>query len=438
MRSSLLLLKIIGKAALHFSGVGGLWSMVVEDVPELADHVMEEWARLRHPAERRDDYEALAGSDDLDVEAVLAEIARDEPEPVQVGLTAYLRGLPGSVRRTLRRPDDPTGRSVPDALVPRSAAELVPALEPRVVQFHVGDRPLPGVPWELVEHLGTGGFGEVWKARHFELEDMEPVALKFCTDPAAREQLLKHEAKLCVRVMSQGRHEGIVALRQAYLKADPPCLEYEYVSGGTLANLIKEWHGGDTSGVPEKAVRTIRAIAEAVAFAHRIDPPIVHRDLKPANILVGRTDRGLRLKVGDFGIGGIASDRAVREIRAGSRPGLLLSRSVGGSYTPLYASPEQIRGGKPDPRDDVHALGVIFFQMLTGNLAHGAPSAGKAWRRRLASLGFAEPLIDVLESCFEPVEDRLADAGALLEAIDGAIPAKKVPPEAATPPSEPQ
>ena len=70
----------------------------------------------------------------------------------------------------------------------------------------------------------------------------------------------------------------------------------------------------------------------------------------------------------------IASNREVRELRAGSRSALSISRSVGGSHTPLCASPEQIRGGKPDPRDDVYALGVIFFQTLTGDLTCGAPS----------------------------------------------------------------
>jgi eukaryotic-like serine/threonine-protein kinase len=81
-----------------------------------------------------------------------------------------------------------------------------------------------------------GGFGEVWKARHAHFDSFDPVALKFCTDPVARQRLLRHEAKVLDRVMRQGRHPGIVRLEATYLSADPPCLQYEYVKGATWAD----------------------------------------------------------------------------------------------------------------------------------------------------------------------------------------------------------
>src|SRR5437763_1952449 len=81
---------------------------------------------------------------------------------------------------------------------------------------------------ELVELLGVGGFGEVWKARNPFLSSAEPVALKFCLDPAAA-STLRHEAGVLDRVMRRGRHPDIVQLRHTYLSAEPPCLEYELV-----------------------------------------------------------------------------------------------------------------------------------------------------------------------------------------------------------------
>src|SRR5260370_1266418 len=79
---------------------------------------------------------------------------------------------------------------------------------------------------EVVELLGVGGFGEVWKPRNPHSDGVAPVAWKFCLDATARERLLKHEAAVLNQVMQQGKHEGIVPLLHTYLSADPPCLAY--------------------------------------------------------------------------------------------------------------------------------------------------------------------------------------------------------------------
>src|SRR5262249_52198937 len=149
---------------------------------------------------------------------------------------------------------------------------------------------------------------EVWLARHPSLHGLT-AALKFCLDPQAA-TFLRHEAALLDRVMSQTKHPGIVALRQAYLESTPLCLEYEYVNGGDLAALLAEWKRGGT--VPRKQVNVlVLRLAEIVGHAHRLSPPIVHRDLKPANVLIERSDRKVRLRVTDFGIGGIAATRTL-------------------------------------------------------------------------------------------------------------------------------
>ena len=84
-------------------------------------------------------------------------------------------------------------------------------------------------------------------------------------------------------------------------------------------------------------------------------------------------------KIADFGIGGVTTEEAIRATRRGSRAGALMTSAVRGSYTPVYASPEQMRGCPPDLRDDVHALGVIWYQILTGDLSRGQPG-GQGWR----------------------------------------------------------
>jgi formylglycine-generating enzyme required for sulfatase activity len=279
----------------------------------------------------------------------------------------------------------------------------------------VGDVPLPGVDWQLEELLGVGGFGEVWKARNPNMVSAPPVALKFCLDPTAA-KVLRNEAKLLDRLMLQGRHPGIVGLRQTYLSAEPPCLEYEYISGSDLAGVIYEWHSRRNRPTPMQVAQVMRRLAKIVAFAHRLDPPIVHRDLKPANILVQRgSDGALAFRIADFGNGGIAASHAIRQTLRGSTQAALLVASVRGACTPLYASPQQMRGADADPRDDVYALGVIWYQLLTGELTTGRPG-GTRWPKRLIEQGMRQTLVDLLGSCFEDnPDDRPRNAAVLAD-----------------------
>src|SRR5262249_51793465 len=85
-----------------------------------------------------------------------------------------------------------------------------------------------------------------------------------------------------------GIHPGIVALRQTYLDADPPCLEYDFVAGRDLGATMRSLGHADDPGKVEAVTLLVRQLAETVGFMHRLTPPVVHRDLKPANVLVQR------------------------------------------------------------------------------------------------------------------------------------------------------
>jgi formylglycine-generating enzyme required for sulfatase activity len=414
MRMPVTLMMAIGKAALNVAGVG-----LVGDAAEIGKAAWGLWKRS--PEERLDELEAVVRADDAEIanaaEQVAAALAADQPEEVRIKLATFLKQVPSRIRQLQRRPADPTGRTMRPGFAVGRAEDVIPFVPDQLPLFKAGDQPLAGVDWVLVELLGMGGFGEVWKARHAHFDSFEPVALKFCTDPVARQRLLRHEAKVLDRVMRQGRHRGIVRLEATYLSADPPCLQYEYVSGGDLGGLIDDWHRQPQKPSPERVAQAMLALAEIVAFAHRTDPPIVHRDLKPANILVEEPNGGaIAFKVTDFGIGGIAIARAVQASRVPTSPSEFMTVAVRGSGTWLYASPEQLNGHDPDPRDDVHALGVIWYQMLTSDLTKGRPG-GTAWRRRFVERGLSAALLDLLESCFEDREDRPADAGFMADRL---------------------
>ncbi len=197
---------------------------------------------------------ALAGKAESNAEAVavVREIAADQPQEVQLALESFLTQITSAVRQSLRRPEDPTGTTIAAGRRFGNPEELVRVLPQRLARFKPGDRPLPGVSWELVELLGVGGFGEVWKARHLKLTSRKPVALKFCLDAQAA-KALENEMGVVDRVMAQGASPGIVPLLEAYLEAEPYCLAFQLIEGGDLAGYLQARSGlssetGDARG----------------------------------------------------------------------------------------------------------------------------------------------------------------------------------------------
>jgi serine/threonine protein kinase len=320
----------------------------------------------------------------------------------------------------------------------------------RGLRFKPGDRPIRGADWELEILLGKGGFGEVWKAKHPDLPGLPPVALKFCLQLDEKSRgLLRHEANMVLRAQQKFRAStnsnasGIVPLLNAYLNNDPPCLEYPYVEGGTLVRLIDECRQSTGSLKPAQAQQIVGRVAQIVSAAHGATPKLVHRDLKPSNILVERRPDGkIVLRVTDFGIGGLAAQPVLERSRSASLQENMAS-VLTGSYSPLYASPQQMRGERPDPRDDVYALGVIWYQLMTGDLTSPAPT-GRRWVDALRRQGMSDTAIDLLSSCFESdPAHRPDDAGVLadlLQALSRSTAAKPTasPPRAASASSAPK
>jgi formylglycine-generating enzyme required for sulfatase activity len=207
-------------------------------------------------------------------------------------------------------------------------------------------------------------------------------------------------------------------LRQTYLGGEVPCLEYEYVPGGDLASVVRDWSRRSRRPGPGLIALIVMRLAKILAFAHKLNPPIVHRDLKPSNVLAQQSQDGkLILRVADFGNGGVAASHAIRRALRGATQAEQQVAAIRGAWTSLYASPQQIRGADADPRDDVYALGVIWHQLLTGDLTAGRPG-GTRWPQRLVEHGMAQPLVELLRACFqENPDDRPRHAGVLVEEL---------------------
>jgi WD40 repeat protein/tRNA A-37 threonylcarbamoyl transferase component Bud32 len=199
--------------------------------------------------------------------------------------------------------------------------------------------------FELIERLGMGEFGTVWKARDTLLD--RTVALKIPRreqlDAVSIEKFMRE-----ARAAAQLRHPNIISTHEVGRHADTLYIVTDYIRGASLADVISDHR----LGVRESVVIASK-VADALEHAHRSG--VIHRDLKPSNILVD--DRG-EPHLMDFGL----AKRKEMEVTI-TTDGAILG-------TPAYMSPEQARGeaARVDGRTDVYSLGVLLFQLLTGEL----------------------------------------------------------------------
>ena len=335
--------------------------------------------------------------------------AANLPPEQQEKLIGWLQHIPAHAREALKNKDDPSGKTISKSTRFEKAEDLLPLFPARMPQLKPGDEPVQGSDYKLVRLLGIGGFGEVWLA-HKPFGHPREVAIKFCTDPESRERLLRHEAALSARVNKAADVRGVVPLLNSHLRSDPPCLVYEYVNGGNLAAWLRNRGHFD----PAFVRRFIVHLAKSVWACHAAG--VVHRDLKPANILLRVGDRGIRPLIADFGIGGISA-AAQSQTRQMTDQSQMTHSLVRGAHSDLYASPQQRRGEDAHVGDDIWSLGLIWYQLLTGNLKAGVPS-GRKWQQRLVDAGIPQDDVNILEECFESDrEDRIASMADLIKRL---------------------
>jgi len=194
----------------------------------------------------------------------------------------------------------------------------------------------------MIRKIGEGGMGSVYLARDLSLE--REVAIKIISPELARNPELM--ARFRVEAIAQARlnHTNIVTIHSFEHRKQIYYIVMEYVEGKTLKVLIRE-----CGKIPvRQSLEIVSRILAGLSYAHSMG--VLHRDIKPANIFITGGDE---VKIGDFGIA------KVKGIDGLTRVGSTLG-------TPLYSSPEQIRGKKMGPATDIYSLGVTLYEMLTG------------------------------------------------------------------------
>ena len=251
------------------------------------------------------------------------------PTDAPPGVCPYCALRAGLVSENTTRPDNRSGPNVP--LTPEELSHRLPELE-------------------NFELIGPGGMGTVYRARHRELDRLVAVKVLHAhlqEDPSFAERFVREARTLArldhpniVRVYDSGHREGI------------NYLVMEFVEGATLRQTMA---GGELA--PAEALAIVPRICEALQYAH--DQGVVHRDIKPENILI---DRSGSPKIADFGLA----------LLTGPSTETRLTQTAQLMGTPQYMAPEQIEHrGDVDHRADIYSLGVVFYEMLTGELPVG-------------------------------------------------------------------
>ena len=211
-------------------------------------------------------------------------------------------------------------------------------------------------PYEIVSTLGRGGMGEVYKARDSRLNRF--VALKVLPDTPALDPERRERFEREARAVAALNHPSIVTIHSVETVEGVPLLTMELVEGRALSEVIPK------GGLALAEVLTIAsAVADAVAAAHQ--KGITHRDLKPGNVMVGEREHHGRIKVLDFGLAKLAdafpegSGATTMQAAPATGEGRILG-------TAAYMSPEQAEGKPLDARSDLFSLGVMIYEMATG------------------------------------------------------------------------
>ena len=263
--------------------------------------------------------------------------------------------------------------------------------------------------YKILEKLGSGGMGTVYRAQDLKLDRY--VALKFLPPHLSQDEESKkrfiHEAKAA----SALNHPNIATIYEIDEAEGQMFIAMEYVEGPSLQDVIVGANGRSPLPI-DLAIDYAIQIAEGLSKAHA--KGIIHRDIKPANILV--TEDGV-VKIVDFGLAKLAG--ATKLTKEGTSMG-----------TVAYMSPEQTQGAEVDHRTDIWALGVVLYEMLTGE----PPFKGDYEQAVIYSIlneepdfsGIPEALIPVVQKALaKQAEERYQNVGEMLadlKAVTGSQP----------------
>jgi len=230
--------------------------------------------------------------------------------------------------------------------------------------------PILDARYQLERRLGQGGMGVVFQARHIFLKTSHAIKV-ILPDLVGNDPMLVTRFRQEALAAAAIRHQNIIAVTDfGVVRGTMPFLVMEFVNGKSLQDILAE----EKMMAPERALEFASAIGAGVAAAHRQN--IVHRDLKPLNIM---TQNGQPvsegLKILDFGLAKIKSGELLGSFVQAKTSGMMGS--------PFYMAPEQWSDDEPDARADIYSLGIILYQMLSGDVPFKGSSIPSIMKKHL-------------------------------------------------------
>jgi serine/threonine protein kinase len=235
--------------------------------------------------------------------------------------------------------------------------------------------------YRLQERIGKGGMGEVYRATHIQLG--REAAVKVLPANLATDEDFLRRFKREASSAAALAHPNILQVYDYGEQDGTPYLVMPYVRGGTLKDRFA---GGKTPA--SQLAKYLTEVADALDYAHR--KGIIHRDVKPANILIDEDDRAY---LADFGI--------AKALEGNDN----LTQAGVGVGTPEYMAPEQAQG-RADPRSDLYALGIMVYQMLTGQVPFSGNTTVEVLMKHLQEPVPLSPLRGAVAQQFGPILQR--------------------------------
>lgn len=264
-----------------------------------------------------------------------------------------------SITEVVRKQCPDCGTAFPGKTIvcPHDGSHLTTVIERSLVGLTLDSR------YELMEELGKGGMGVIYKAKDRQSagESEQIVAIKLLLNHAAKDDIVRTRFMVEARAAKVLNHPNVVKVHEYSISPEGlPFIVMDFLPGRTLDDLLS---AGEIN--VQEAVTLIAQVCDGLGHAHRHN--VIHRDVKPTNIMViSEQDGTKKAVIVDFGIAKVFAQPGKTSLR------LTQTGEIFG--TPLYMSPEQCMGQRPDSRADIYALGCVLFECINGELPFSGES----------------------------------------------------------------